>query len=84
MNRFWMVYEFNGKLGPTMQHSTEASARKEAERLAIKHSKEFVVLQAICKVGFPKPQPVWEDISDVSDVPEDSNTPEVAYEEEPY
>lgn len=46
MKPFWMVYGV-GLLGPSYQHETEASAIREAERLAeMRPSTTFVVLEA--------------------------------------
>ena len=46
MKPFWMVYGL-GQGGPTYQHDTEASALREAERLAeVCPGTTFVVLEA--------------------------------------
>ena len=46
MKPFWMVYGL-GQRGPTFQHETEASALREAERLAeVSPGTTFVVLEA--------------------------------------
>ena len=54
MNKaFWMVFRndaSNYSSAPTKRHETFKSAKKEAERLMVKHNASFLVLKAIEEV----------------------------------
>ena len=46
--KFWLIFNLTSGSAPTTAHSTEKSAREEAERLARKHpGHRFVVLESM-------------------------------------
>ena len=58
---FWMVWRVGGML-PSHRHTTEESARQEAQRLAKLHpGHEFIVLRAVAKVR--KDEVQWRELS---------------------
>jgi len=63
MYKFWMVWNPNGN-SPLHRHDTEASARKEAERLCQMDKgyapEGFIVLEAIGTVIKQQPPVSWE------------------------
>lgn len=65
MNTFWMVV---GSGTPNHRHTSPASARQEAERLArLNPGAEFVVLQAVAQVV--KTELAWTKYEIDNDIP---------------
>jgi len=59
--QYFYVFNPNGN-APKYRHSTELSARTEAERLAkLCPSQSFEVLAIVATCRMPKPDPVWSD-----------------------
>ena len=61
-NKFWMVWNLDGH-APMVKHPDLESAQKEAERLAKKHKRTFVVLESLMQCEVAEPPVAWVKLS---------------------